>query len=296
MDETLTLSMFFEAWELFRAPALSGAFAGALLGALGVYIVLRRMVFVSAALAQTAGLGVTLSFFATSAWPALAFVTPFWGSTTLTLLVAVLLVAQTERFGFRRESMLGAAYLAGAAGALAVGTRIVQEHHDIESLLFGSAVAVTDDDFTTLWVTCVVLGGVHLWARRGFVQASFDPDGARVRGLPVTVLEMALFGSIAIAISQTTRILGALPVFAFSVLPAMAALRVARNVPLALMMAAAVGGACGFVGYVAAFLYKLPVGASQTLVGLLCVVVAGVWGAGWARLRATKPPPAATVS
>ena len=100
MDDALTLSTFFDAWELFRAPALGGVFAGALLGALGVYIVLRRMVFVSAALAQTAGLGVTLSFFANATWPSLIFVTPFVGSTTLTLLVAVLLVAQKERFGF----------------------------------------------------------------------------------------------------------------------------------------------------------------------------------------------------
>jgi ABC-type Mn2+/Zn2+ transport system permease subunit len=40
---------------------------------------------------------------------------------------------------------------------------------------------------------------------------------------------------LALAISFFTQILGALPVFAFSVLPAMAALRSSRNLTMALM-------------------------------------------------------------
>src|SRR4051812_26623573 len=64
MTESTSLGAVFEAWELFRDPALSGAAAGALLGWLGVYVVLRRMVFLSAALSQAAGLGVTLAFYA----------------------------------------------------------------------------------------------------------------------------------------------------------------------------------------------------------------------------------------
>ena len=55
-----TWSEFIEGWELFRDPVLSAAIAGAVLGYLSVYIVLRRMVFVSAAVTQSAGLGVAL--------------------------------------------------------------------------------------------------------------------------------------------------------------------------------------------------------------------------------------------
>lgn len=51
-------------WELFRDPILCALIAGCVLGFLSVYVVLRRMVFVSAAVTNTAGLGVALAFFA----------------------------------------------------------------------------------------------------------------------------------------------------------------------------------------------------------------------------------------
>mgnify|MGYP001549500826 CR=1 FL=1 len=64
MDETgLTLADFFEGWALFEYPALAGAVAGAILGLLGVYVVLRRLVFLSAAVSQAAGLGVVIAFY-----------------------------------------------------------------------------------------------------------------------------------------------------------------------------------------------------------------------------------------
>lgn len=268
------LSLFFSSWELFREPALAGLLAGALLGYLGVYVVLRRMVFLSAALSQSAGLGVTFAFYAQihlGLAPALA--SPVLFSTLATLSAALLLLVEERPLRLRRESALGAAYLVGGAGALALGTRIVQEAHDIESILFGSAVAIVPESFRLLVGTVVVLFGLHLWWRRGFLQASFDREGARVRGLPVPLLEVTLLASLAVAISVGTRTLGALPVFAFSVLPAVAALRVCANVPRALVLALVFGALSGFVGYVVAFLYELPVGASQTLTAAALVVV-----------------------
>jgi ABC-type Mn2+/Zn2+ transport system permease subunit len=53
----------------------------------------------------------------------------------------------------------------------------------------------------------------------------------------------------------------------------MAALRVSVNVTMALVVAAMCGAVSGFFGYLAAFQYDLPVGASQTLVGIGLVVL-----------------------
>ena len=63
MGET-SLQGFLDGWELFADATLTGTIAGAILGFLGVYVVLRRMVFLTAALSQVAGLGVVLAFYA----------------------------------------------------------------------------------------------------------------------------------------------------------------------------------------------------------------------------------------
>jgi zinc transport system permease protein len=284
MEETaLTLDGFFAAWELFRDPALAGALAGALLGFLGVYVVLRRMVFLSAALTQAAGLGVAGSFYAQLHLGATGLLAaPMAGATAATLLATALLASVR---GPGRDRALGIAYLVGAAGTVAVGTRIAQEVQDIHGLLFGSAVVVLPGDLALLGWVAGAIGLVHLLGVRGFVQASFDRDGAAVRGLPVRTLEVSLLVSVAVAISVCTRVLGALPVFAFSVLPAAAAIRLAPNVPRALWGAAALGAAAGFGGYVVAYLARLPVGAAQALVAAGLVALAE----GAVRLRARGP-------
>ncbi len=289
MDPHLeTLDSFIAAWELLADTAWANTLAAALLGFLGVYVVLRRMVFLSAALTQSAGLGVTASFYAQAHWGLTGvLVSPTAGAAYASAL-AVLLLMAARGSAHRRDSLLGLTWLVGGAGALAIGTRIVQDLPDIQTLLYGSPVAIEPDHFQLIAVLAVALLAVHLWWLRGFLQVSFDRDGAQVRGLPVRLLDLTLLVSIALAVSVSTRVLAALPVFAFSVLPAMAALRLSSNVPRALALATLIGALSGFGGYLVAFLYALPVGAAQTLVAAaflpLCALLAAL-------LRRLKPHP-----
>jgi len=254
VDEALTLSMFFESWELFREAALSGLVAGAVLGLMGVYVVLRRMVFLSAALSQMAGLGVAVAFylkvtFGLSGW----MVSPALGAFTMSL-AAIAVVMSDRGDDSRRDAILGVLFLLGSAATLALGTRIIEEIQDIQTLLFGTAVAVVPEDFTWLATFCAGLLVLHLWWWRGFVAVSVDRQDARIRGIHVGWVDLALLGSLALGISIVTRILGALPAFAFSVLPAVAALQLATNVQRSMWIAGFIGAVCGFGGYVVAFL------------------------------------------
>ncbi len=84
--------------------------------------------------------------------------------------------------------------------------------------------------------------------------------------------------SFAVSISLCTRILGALPTFAFSVLPAVAALKVSANVPRAMVLATVLGAVSGFGGYAFAFLYNTPVGASQAVTACALTLVIWIFG------------------
>jgi zinc transport system permease protein len=271
MDEALSLGAFMESWELFRDPALAGTVVGALLGWLGVYIVLGRMVFLSAALSQAAGLGVAMAFWlrARVGLDFAPLVTPTAGAILTTGMATGLLAANDARRGPGRDGLVGVVFLLGSAGTLAIGTRIAADLHDIQSLLFGSAVAVAPQDLHALALTALVLLAVHAWWGRGFILTTLDSDSARVRGVPTTLLKIVLFATLAVAFSVCTRRIGALPVFALSVIPPFAALRISPNVNNALWIAALVGAFAGFAGYVAAYLFRLPVGPAQALVALV---------------------------
>lgn len=267
-----TLADFWAAFELFRDPVLSAVVAGAVLGYLGVYIVLRRMVFVSAAITQSAALGVALAFYAEIHLA--TQVSPVLAASALSLLTAVLLSADPARLGVTRESLLGVAYAASGGAAVLVGDRIAQEAHDIQAILFGTAVLVRPEDLgAILWVSGVSLG-LHLWWYRGLTLASFDPVGARVQRLPLGVLNAALFLSIGAMVGVSTRALGALPVFAFSTLPAVAALLTGARLGLCFALAALLGALAGGLGYLVSFLEQLPVGGAQTITAAAFVLAA----------------------
>lgn len=278
---------FIAGWELFRDPILCGLLAGSALGMLGVFIVLRRMVFISAALSQAAGLGVALSFYAQIHLGLAGFmVDPRLGALVLTVMAASMLRLE-PRGRLTREGMLGLAYLVASAGTLMVGTRISQEAHDIQAILFGTGVLVRPSDTSWVFGSAMLVFVLVLWWRRGLIFASFDPDGARVRGLPTTLLSLAILGAIAVMVSIATRALGALPVFAFSILPAITAIALAPSPTGALLLAACFGALGGVGGYLLAFFGQFPVGASQTLVCAL--LAASAWG-----LRMALNPRSAT--
>jgi zinc transport system permease protein len=261
-------------WELgiYRAPIACGVLAGLLLGYLGVYVVLRRMVFITAAVSQAAGLGVALAFYAQIH---LALQLPeVVAAVALALFVSMVLALPLDRLPISRESLLGVAYLAAWAGSLIVGDRISQEAHDVAAILFGTAVLVRSGDLYTLAVVAAVTLLFHLVFHRASHFALFDPEGARVQGVPVRRLELASQLLVALSLSVATRALGVLPVFAFAVMPAVCGLLVCEQLRSVLACAALVGALAGGGGYLLAFFGELPVGACQTAVATAAVLLA----------------------
>lgn len=265
-----SLETFWEAWDYFAPGVTAAMIVGATLGLLGVYIVLRRMVFLSAAIGQTASLGVVLSLFFGALGVAMP---PPTVMAMILALVGTLAVARATRSMVLRDGLLGAMFLVGAAGTILLGSRLAQEMHEIEALLHGVGVAVLPEDLAVVaWVGAAV-GLVHLFGWRAFGAVAFDPIGAAVRGVPVRVTELVLAATLALAISAGIRALGVMPVFALSALPSLAAIRLVSTMPRALLLGPILGAAVGFGGFLAAHVFDVDVGASQTAVA---VVVAGL--------------------
>jgi zinc transport system permease protein len=281
-DAAPTWDEFWDSWELFREPVYAAGIAGLVLGLLSVYIVLRRMVFVSAAITQGAGFGVAASFYVAVrfGWS----IDPVWGATAMSLATAALVAPDPRRLGLSREMVLGLAFALFSGGAVLASARIPDEAHDLQAILFGTAVVVSTEELHRLAISGAAILGVQLWWFRGFAFASFDPLAARVQGLPVRLLDVLLLVSIGVMVGEAARALGALPAFALSVLPGVAAVQLARG-PLIVTfaVAAVLGATAGMAGYVAAFLLDLPVGATQTaLAGGFVVAATAVRGLGLA--------------
>jgi zinc transport system permease protein len=267
-----TLAQLIDGFDLFREAILTAAIAGVVLGWLSVFVVLRRMVFVSAGVTQAAGLGVALAFYAEIHHG--VHVHPVAAAALLAVATTLILLVQPRRLS--RESVLGLAYALAGGVAVLVGARISQEAHDIQAILFGTAVLVKPEDLCAVAVAGGLVMVLHLWWFRGLCAAAFDEISARVRGLPVGLLNAVVMLSVGVMVGVTARALGALPVFALSTLPGIAALAFRTRLSVTFVVAALLGALSGGGGYVLSFLHDLPVGGSQTAVAAALALAAFV--------------------
>ena len=267
---------FFESWFLWRDPLAVAVIAASLCALVGVYIVLKRIVFVSAAMSQMSGVGVALAFYLASIagvdpHHAPLYLHPLWYALGFASLGAALF---SFNLGHRRlagETVVGLGYLTAAAWVIMVlnSPRVQQEAHEVNDLLYGSAVAVPPEQIKIMVATALIVGILHSVFSKEFLFISFDPEMARTLGLRTRLYNLLLFLTFALTISVSTRAIGALPVFAFMVIPPAAALLWARRMwtVFALSVTFAIFGAA--FGYYASFQWNFHTGASMVIAASL---------------------------
>ena len=181
------LSEFWSASIIWRDPLVASVLAGALLGFLGVYVVLRRVVFVSAALTQLSTLGVIASLLV------LEHLDLETDHQEIQLFVAWVfsvgggLVLGTLGLGKRlpTEAGVGMAYVLAGALVILGANRLVHVAHDLNTMVFGNAVAVPFQDVVILLVVTGVVALLHTLFRKEIVFASFDRETAEAMGVKV---------------------------------------------------------------------------------------------------------------
>jgi zinc transport system permease protein len=258
------LRSFLEAREIWDIPLAASLVAGALLGFLGVYVVLRRVVFVSAALTQLSTLGLVGTLLVEEWW----HIETEHASEQITVAMAfsaagALALAALRPRRLPAEAAVGAAWVVASSFVVLGASFLVHAAHDLGGLVFGNAVAVPKLD---LWILLAVTGAfalVHTLFEKEIRFTSFDPDTARASGLDVRAWDAVLFLMIGLAIPAAARALGALPVFAFLTLPASAALLLGLRLRAALAVATALGVLAAGAGYVASWMLELPTGATM---------------------------------
>jgi zinc transport system permease protein len=273
--------------EMFQQGFMIDVLAGttivaALCSYLGVFIILRRAVFVGAALAQVSSLGVALALFATGAierwWDVHLHIAPQPMAVALTLAAAVAMAIQHKEARLPRETVVGITYVAASGLAILVVAMSTHAESEVLNLLFGNVLAIGRGEVAALAVLAVAVGAVHWRFYKEFLFVSFDPDTATALGLPARAWNVALFLTIGLTISLAIRAAGALVVFDFLVLPAATALLLKGSLRVAFTGAVVVGVASSVAGIAISYVADLPSGptivaVSASLLGAVALAM-----------------------
>jgi ABC-type Mn2+/Zn2+ transport system permease subunit len=272
---------FWDSSFLWLEAVIAASAVGAACAVVGVYMILRRVVFLPAALSQVSGFGVVFAFLLPTlvvSAEGSSWASPEVVAGVVTLIASLLLGWMPEPRRLSRDAIIGMAYVLASALILIIGDRIPQGNHDINDILFGNAVAVEKNQMIMALVVAGIVLVVHGLFMRPFLFASFDPQTASAHGVPVRAIDAVLFLTVGLTIAVATKTIGAMPVFAFAVLPAAAGLSAFHNMRAVFIFAAVVGAASAFLGYWISFVGSVPTGPCMAVVTALFFLPAVVVG------------------
>ena len=241
----------------------------------GVYLTLRRLIFMGVALPQVSSCGIAFAF-SLQAWGVIPHMhehehsLAFIGSTLFTLPTILLLSLLMRRGGGSVEARLGTVYvLAGAWSILLLVTNPLGEHGLLD-MLKGEIISVSNADLRRTLATFGVVVLVFFLFRKEFLLVSFDREMAITLKKNVVFWDALLFLVIGLTISMAVLSVGPLVAFGFLLIPPFIAHLFARNMLQFALIASGIGGVSAFVGFCLAYKWDYPVGPTD--VALLGVI------------------------
>jgi len=263
---TLLLDMF--SYGFIQRAVLAGALIGVLCAVLGVFLVLRRLSLIGDGLAHTTFGAVAMALFVGLQGAAMLLV-----SLPLVLLASLGIMKLANRARLGGDAAIGIVSSVGVA--LGVMLAVLGRGYgvDLFSYLFGSILAISQAELLVaagLFVTVLAL----LWLYyNDLVSLTFNEELAAVSGIKVHFLNSLLAALTALTVVLAMKLVGIMLISALLILPASAALQVARGFRMTVILAvvfsllAVVGGIC------LSFLLNLPSGATIILLAfsLFCL-------------------------
>ena len=251
--------------------------SGALLGFIGVYIVLRGMSYI--------GHGLSHSIFGGFAAVQL-FATQFYilGAGLWGIASALAINAVSKRSRLGADAAIGVITTASFALGVALFARFGSSGPSFENALFGSILGISVEQIVGL-VAVSLLAVIFVFFRyRALLFTTFDPDVANVPGVRVGRVEAQLMIILSLSILATLTVIGVTLVAAMLVIPAVVARMLTDSFSRMLAWSTAVGTVSGLVGMYVSYYAEVPSGTMIVLVGTAIFLVVFAF-AGSARRR-----------
>lgn len=241
--------------------------AGFVCPLVGVYLLLRRLVFWGVALPQVSAAGIAFAFMLQgfgwaifSAGESQEKHLAILGSVVFTVLALLLLAFLERRAKGAVEGHVGALYAAASAAAILFVAWNAAGETEMLGLLRGEIVSISESDFHMMLNIFGLIALALLLFQKEFLLVSYDRDMATTLGRKTAAWELLLYLLIGLTISLGVMTVGPLVIFGFLIVPPMAALPWARGMASFSVIASLIGGFSAFSGFYLSYRYDLPLG------------------------------------
>lgn len=244
--------------EFMRLAFGAGAVVGVLAPAVGFFLVQRRQSLIGDGIGHVAFAGVAAGI--------LLDVSPVLTALVAAILGGVAIELLRSRGGTAGDQALALVFYTGIAAGVVLVSTAGALNVDLFQYLFGSILTITRTDVVVIATLGAVGLGIVGLLYRALAAVVVDEEGARVAGVPIGALNVAVATLAAVTVALSMRVVGILLVAALMVLPVSAASRIAWSMRSTLVLAMGIGLGSVLTGLTISYYVDLPPGGTIVLV------------------------------
>ena len=241
---------------------------------LGYHVVRRGVIFVDLSLAQVAALGSSVGMLL--GWGEQFPVQNYLMSLSFTLMGALLFVVfRGRRQKVPIEALIGITYAGAIALSLIVLEKSATGTEEIKEMLSGALLTVSPASLAFIATLAAGIGLVHWLARKQLLLVTEDPEAAHGKGMKLWWWDFIFYATFGLIVTSSVKVAGVLLVFAFLIIPAVAATMAVKGVGRRLLFA----WLFGITGCTAGLelSMRLDWSSGPTIVTVFLVLLIGTW-------------------
>jgi zinc transport system permease protein len=235
---------------------IAGFLAAIACGIVGVYVVVKRIVFISGGIAHASFGGIGLGY--------LIGISPVLGAMFFTIASALGMGIVTRKTRLPEDTAIGIMWAMGMAlGIIFIGLAPGYAPN-LFSYLFGNILTVPFSDIILMLVLDAIIVTIVIALYKEFLALSFDEEYGTVAGAPIGALYFLLLCMIALTVVVLIRVVGIILVIALLTIPAALARQFTNNLGKMMLLAILFGEAFTFGGLWLS--YELDVASGATII------------------------------
>ncbi|MFC1903448.1 metal ABC transporter permease [Chloroflexota bacterium] len=245
-------------YEFMQNALIAGLLASVACGIIGVYVVVKRVVFISGGIAHASFGGIGLGY--------LLGINPVLGAVFFTVASALGIGLVTKRTKLPEDTAIGILWATGMALGIIFINLSPGYAPDLFSYLFGNILTVPAFDLILMLILDAVIIAIVLLLYKEFLLLSFDEEFSTVVGVPTERLYLLLLCLIALTVVVLIRVVGIILVIALLTIPAALARQCTHNLKKMMLLSILAGIVFTFSGLWLSYLLDLASGATIILV------------------------------
>lgn len=274
----LTTPGFFESlldFETLRFALVAGLCIGFIAPLTGSVVIIRRLSFIADTLSHFSLAGVTIGVFLSKLInPDIIRINPIYMGILFSV-VGTFIIELLRGFykNYKELSMTILLSLGVALSGLFISITSGVSASYTTGLLFGSIMSVDKSDIIIILITCVLIIIFAILYRKQILSLCFDEVYARVSGINVRLLQIAITVILAIVISVFMDLVGVLLISALLIVPVATAILCSNSFRQTIASAILFSEISVLLGFYFSYTLDLPVGATIVLFNIFILFI-----------------------